>query len=211
MQDAARPLTALPPAPRPAAEVALVERARQGERDAFEALAVRAMPALLGSARRLLADRFAAEEAVAEALFRAFRHVASFRGASSFGTWVHRILYRVAADRFRAEARERRRRTAVFERALCEAGPAGPTPTRVAPDDRLVRREEHAALRRAVESLPPKQRLVLLLHTWEGLDLREIGEVLDMRYATAKSNLHHAHRALRALLGGSRAVGGRER
>ena len=210
MQDAAHSRTAPPAAPRPAAEVALIARAREGERDAFEALAVRAMPALLGSARRLLGDRFAAEEAVAEALFRAYRHVASFRGASSFGTWVHRILYRVAADRFRAEARERRRRRAVCERALREAGSDGSTPRWAAPDDRLVQREEHERLRRAVETLPAKQRLVLLLHAWEGLDLQEIGEVLGMRYATAKSNLHHAHRALRTLLGESDA-GGRRR
>ena len=181
----------------PEPEPRLVARARAGDRDAFEQLAVRAMPALLGTARRLLRDGFAAEEAVAEALFRAWRHVARFRGESGFGTWLHRIVCRVAADRFRAAARARRQHEGLAANAR-----TGPARSRVAA--RMDAASEVARLRAAVEELPPRQRLVIVLHVWERLPLDETARVLGMRYATAKSHLCHARKALRALGEGSR-------
>ncbi len=180
------------------AEADLVERARAGSRDAFEQLCVRVMPMLAGTARRLLGDPFAAEEAVAEALFRAFRHMPAFRADAEFGTWVHRILCRVAIDRFRSRTRERSRREGLIARAR-DGRAAGPRARRGALE-RLAEDEETRRIRAAVENLPTRQRLVLVLHVWEGLALRETAEALGIRYATAKSNLCHARKALRALL-----------
>ena len=56
-------------------------------------------------------------------------------------------------------------------------------------------------MRAAVEELPPVQRLVVVLSAWEGLSHEEIAQVLSTRYATVKSNLHHARAALRLRLG----------
>lgn len=183
------------------AEADLVQRAREGSRDAFERLCVRAMPMLAGTARRLLGDPFAAEEAVAEALFRAFRHMPAFRADAQFGTWVHRILCRVAVDRFRLQSRDRARREDLLTRAR-QGQAAGPRARRGALE-RLSESEETRRIRAAVESLPTRQRLVLVLHAWEGLTLPETAEALGIRYATAKSNLCHARKALRGLLGDS--------
>jgi RNA polymerase sigma-70 factor (ECF subfamily) len=196
MSTAARPLSNEPTresrrADR-AEEVRRLARARAGDRDAFDRLAVSAMPSLLGTARRLLPDALSAEEAVAEALYRAYRHLTGFRGDGRFSTWVHGILCRVAADRYRAWARDARR---VEQAAARLESPHCPSPL-----DALGARETEHRLRAAVERLPPNQRLVLLLVTWEGLGLAEAGRVLGMRYATAKSNLHHARRALRGLV-----------
>jgi RNA polymerase sigma-70 factor (ECF subfamily) len=190
MQDAAHVRSPNAPAVAAVDEAALLVRVRAGDRDAFERLAVRAMPMLLGTARRLLRDRFAAEETVAEALFRALRHVHTFRGDSGFGTWLHRILCRVAADRYRTQARDAVRRAALSahmqgDRSQPSAG--------ASPGRRLALREEGERLRATVEALPP----------WEDLALGEISEVLGMRYATVKSNLHHARRTLRSLLEGT--------
>lgn len=178
-----------PPAP-PEAE--LLQRAREGDREAFERLVVRAMPGLMGTAMRLLRQRFAAEEAVADALFKAWRHVGGFRGESGFGTWLHRIVCRVATDRYRALARDRRHREALQARAET-AGPRDPAA-------RCAARSEVVRVRAAVEALPARQRLVIVLHVWEGLSLQETAEVLGIRYATAKSNLCHARKTLRATL-----------
>lgn len=193
MKPLLRPLAAS--RPRAAAseeEARWVERARAGDRDAFDCLAVAAMPTLLGSARRLLREDHAAEEAVAEALFHAFRRMATFEGRSRFGTWAHRILFRVVADRIELLARDRRRRLRLLEREA----PSPPAP----PVDRLAAGEARTRLRAATDALPPKQRLVLLLVVWEGLSLREAADVLGMRYRTAKSNLHHARRALERMV-----------
>jgi len=184
---------ARPPAPVDRAQEARwVDRARRGDRDAFDCLAVAALPTLLGSARRLLVDDHAAEEAVAEALFRAFRRLEAFEGRSRFSTWVHRILFRVVADRVKYRVRERARRLQLLERAA--------PPASVTPAERLSAHEQHQRLREATQQLPPTQRLVLLLVAWEGLSLTDAAEVLDMRYRTVKSNLHHARRALERIL-----------
>jgi RNA polymerase sigma-70 factor (ECF subfamily) len=174
-----------PAARRPAADVR--------RRDDFERVVVETMPRLLGTARRLLRGGWAAEEVVAEALFRAWRHRGSFRGDAAPSSWLHRIVCRAAADRVRGRARERDRRAALAAR---------PPRAARAPSarERASARELHAHLRAAVDALPDRQRLVLVLHAWEGLSLTEIAEVLRVRYATAKSNLCHARRALRARL-----------
>lgn len=182
-------------------EAQLLERARAGDRDAFEALAVRAMPRMLGTASRLLGPGFAAEEAVSEALFRAYRHIKRFRGSSAFSTWLHRIVCRVVADRFRESARDRRLHTRVAERIASGLRPSGHDDRRAQPLDRLSGRETAARLRRIASELPPTQRLVLLLFAWEGLALADIAALLSLKYATVKSHLHHARTALRSRLG----------
>jgi RNA polymerase sigma-70 factor (ECF subfamily) len=201
MRDAAR-IRPEVPGRAPRADADLLRSARAGDRDAFEALAIRAMPMLLGSALRLLRERLAAEEAVAEALFRALRRIEGFRGEAGFGTWTHRILCRVIADRFRSGLRERTRRDRLqveTRGGAVRLDASRPAP--VGPRAAASREEEAERVRDAVGRLPARQRLVLVLHLWEGLSLREVAEVVPMRYATVKSNLHHARSALRVLLG----------
>jgi len=191
-----RPLPDRLPDPPPSAraEGLDVAAAQDGDRAAFDRLAQAALPRLLGTARRLLRDEYAAEEAVAEALFRALTNLARFRGHSAFGTWLHRILCRVAADRFRHRARARRLEEAL-EREALRRGEGREDPARLDARGRID------GARAAAELLPQNQRLVLLLHAWEGLTLREVAETLGMRYATTKSHLHHARRALARHLG----------
>ncbi len=188
-----------PPDPRLAArstvpddEATLLRQARAGDREAFDRLAVRLLPRLLGTARRLLGDPLEAEEAVAATLVRAHAALAGFQGASALSTWAHRILCRLAADRLRRRARERARQSPwpADEPARGGAGP----------DETASAREQELRLRAALELLPPTQRAVLLLVAWEGLTLPETARVLGLRYATAKSNLHHARERLRRLL-----------
>jgi RNA polymerase sigma-70 factor (ECF subfamily) len=178
-------------------ESALLARAQAGEREAFDRLAVRLLPRLLGSAQRMLCDPLEAEEVVAQTLVRAHGALAGFRGAAALSTWAHRILCRLAADRLRVLARLRRR-----ERPL-PAEEAAASAVTAAPASRVCGAERAALLRAAVDRLPPAQRLAIVLVAWEGLDLVEAARVLDMRYATLKSNLHHARAALRAALGPS--------
>ena len=153
-----------------------------------------ALPRLLGTAWRLVGDGHVAEEVVAEALFRGWRRRASFRADAHLSTWLHRIVCRVAADRFRAEGRRRRHEAAHARRLIARREP--PSWVQPALHDEL---ERAGALLRA---LPDQQRLVILLHLWEGLTLREVGATLGLRYATVKSHLHHARSALRTAAGG---------
>jgi RNA polymerase sigma-70 factor (ECF subfamily) len=178
-------------------EGALLQAARGGDRDAFDRLAVRLLPRLLGTARRILGDPLEAEEAVAATLVRAHAALAGFRGASALGTWAHRILCRLATDRLRRLARVRRHERPLDPDAVTEGGDRA--------FDLATVEEDRLRVRAAVEALPETQRLVLILVAWEGLSLAEAGRVLAMRYATVKSNLHHARATLKKRLapGGS--------
>lgn len=178
-----------------AQEAELLARARDGDRDAFESLAVRAMPRLLGTATRMLGPGFAAEEAVADALYRAYRHVDRFRGGAAFSTWLHRIVCRVVADQFRRAGRDRRLRERLQDRLATGVQPRRRTE---APLSQLTHAETRSALREAAETLPPTQRLVLLLFVWEGLSLTDISDLLALKYATVKSHLHHARTSIRS-------------
>ena len=71
-------------------------------------------------------------------------------------------------------------------------------PAPVDPGDRLGDRERIALVREVAMGLPPTQRLVLLLVAWEGLALRDIADLLSLKYATVKSHLHHARSTVRA-------------
>ena len=174
-------------------ESRLLALARAGDRDAFDRLAVRLLPRLLGTAQRLLRDGVEAEEVVASALSRVHASLAGFREAAALSTWAHRILCRLAADRVRVLARQRQR-----ERPLPDdLGTRAEAPE---PQEVASRLEQAKRLRLLVDLLPTTQRLVLVLVAWEGLTLRQAADLLAMRYATVKSNMHHARLALRDAL-----------
>ncbi|MFL5715555.1 MAG: RNA polymerase sigma factor, partial [Chloroflexota bacterium] len=69
----------------------LVERAQRGDHEAFDVLATAAYGRLYGIARRILRDRYAAEDAVQEALVRAWRNLWGLRDPDAFDAWLHRL------------------------------------------------------------------------------------------------------------------------
>jgi RNA polymerase sigma-70 factor (ECF subfamily) len=174
------------------ADAPLLAAARAGDRDAFDVLARRHVPRLVGTALRLLRDRAAAEEAAADALIRAYGGLRAMRGDASFGTWTHRIVCRVAIDRLRA------RRRAPLPLDDLAAEPGDPRAAAGRPDDRLERSEQVARVRRAIEALPEAQRLVVVLHAWEGLAYADVAVLLGCSYDAVRVNMCHARKSLRA-------------
>lgn len=165
----------------------LVEQAQRGDREAFAILARSRGNTLFGIARRILRDVNLAEDAVQQALVIAWRELPRLRDPDRFDAWLHRTLVHACY----AEAR-RKRAWGANVRVLPVDGPAGPNEL-----DWLVDRDE---VERGFRRLPPDQRAILVLHHYLGLGLTEIGEVLDIPAGTARSRLHYAHRAMRALL-----------
>src|SRR5262245_54335443 len=165
----------------------LVELAQRGDREAFAVLARSRGDTLFGIARRILRDVGLAEDAVQQALVIAWRQLRSPRDPDRFDAWLQRMPVRACY----AEARRKRAWTSNVQ-VLPVDGPA-------APDDlgSMIDRDE---VERGFRRLPPEQRAILVLHHYLGLDSGEIGEVLDIPAGTARSRLHYAHRAMRALL-----------
>jgi RNA polymerase sigma-70 factor (ECF subfamily) len=165
----------------------LVDQAQRGDREAYAILARTRGDVLYGIARRILRDVGLAEDAVQQALVIAWRELPRLRDPERFDAWLQRTLVHVCY----AEARRARAWISSI-RVLPVDGPAGP-------DDlaSLIDRDE---VERGFRRLPPEQRAILVLHHYLGLDSNEIGEVLDIPAGTARSRLHYAHRAMRALL-----------
>lgn len=165
----------------------LVEQAQRGDREAFAILARSRGNQLFGIARRILRDVGLAEDAVQQALVIAWRELPQLRDPDRFDAWLQRTLVHACY----AEARAKRARISTI-RVLPVDGLA-------APDD-LALLADRDEVERGFRRLPPEQRAILVLHHYLGLGLNEIGEVLDIPAGTARSRLHYAHRAMRALL-----------
>ena len=166
----------------------LVERARAGDRDAFANLVHQVSDRLYAVAFRILRDTGLAEDALQNALVTAWRQIPHLRDPDRFDAWIHRVLITSCY----VEAR-RTRQWNVRVRALPDHDdPSTPDESRAAAD-----RDE---LERAFRRLPIDQRSVFVLRHYVGLPLVEIAETLGIPAGTARSRLHHAHRAMRAAL-----------
>jgi RNA polymerase sigma-70 factor (ECF subfamily) len=163
----------------------LVERAQNGDRDAFAALVGMTSDRMYALANRILRDNFLAEDALQGALITVWRKLPTLRDPDRFEAWVRRLLVHACY----AEARRWRTWT-VNVRVLPVDGPAGP--------DRLLSIDHRDALDRAFRRLSVEHRAVFVLHHHVGLRLTEIADTLGVPTGTARSRLHHATRVLRA-------------
>ena len=165
----------------------LVLAAQRGDEAAFVDLVRLRADRLYAIAYRVLRDVDRAEDAVQDALVIAWRDLRGLRDPDRFDAWSHRLLVRICIDQ---ASRERRR--AANLRVLPIDGP-------VAPDDTLTMADRDQ-LERGFRRLSPEQRTILVLHHYEGYAPSEIAELLGIPPGTARSRLHHAHRAMRAAL-----------
>ena len=168
-------------------DIALVERAQRGDRDAYELLADGVARRLFLVASRLLRDADAADDAVQLALVAIWRDLPSLRDPERFDAWSYRIVIRMCRD----EQRHRRRSGATVV-DLSE--------TLAASRDDIADVTTRDQLGRAFDALSHDHRAVVVLHHLMGLSIGEIAEILDIPYGTVGSRLHHALRSMRAAI-----------
>jgi RNA polymerase sigma-70 factor (ECF subfamily) len=166
---------------------ALVDRAKQGDGEAFDALARAVGDRCMAIACRILRDADLAEDAVQAALIVSWRELRTLRDPDRFEPWLHRIL----TNECYAASRRQRRWSADI-RLL-------PSPEREDPGDFLTVNDRDQ-LERAFRRLTLEQRTVLVFHHYVGLQLTEVADRLGIPIGTVKSRLHHATTALRASL-----------
>ena len=171
---------------------ALAQAAAGGDTAAFEALYRRHAGRVHGVVLRLAGwQRARAEDLVQEAFLRAWQALPQWRGEAAFGTWLHRLAVNTALMDLRA-----RRARPVLDGDDDEDLEALPSSDSSGHGAALA-----MDLERAVATLPPRVRAVLVLHDVEGWTHGEIGEALDMASGTSKAQLHRARGLLRARLG----------
>jgi RNA polymerase sigma-70 factor (ECF subfamily) len=177
-------------------ESALLARCRAGDARAFEALYGEHRRIVAATLYKVLGDRGELDDLIQEVFLIAFRGLERFRGDSKVSTWLYRICINVALGRLRHHGRRPAPVTLepVHERTL-DDGRDGP--------ERLMERgEDVARVRRALEALPPKKRVVLVMHEIDGLELKEIAGILGVPQVTARTRLHYAKKEFYAILAG---------
>lgn len=175
-----------------------IAKARTGDATAFRHLVDANADALFRVCARITGDRATAEDAVQEALFSAFQHLADFDGRATFSTW----LYRIAVNAALAQVRRRPHLEVAWPERdgddgtmLFDAADESPTPDRHAVS---------ADIRRDVESelsrMTPIERTAFVLRHQEGRSLQEISTALSLNVSAAKQAIFRAVRKLRAAL-----------
>ena len=174
---------------------ATVERARQGDLDAFNELVRQHQNQVYGLCLRMLGQPAAAEDAAQETFVSAWRNLRGLRG-DRFQPWLLRIAANVCTD----ELRRRKRRPGVSLELTLEAGafqPADPAPL---PEASALSGELRGAIERSLLALSEDQRLAVILSDIEGLDYQEIAVVMGTSLGTVKSRLSRARAQMRQLL-----------
>lgn len=176
---------------RPADERDLVLAAQRGERAAFSELVRRHQRRAYVVARSIVINHEDAEDAVQDGFLHAFKAIHRFLPDQAFGAWLHRIVANAALDV------TRRRKV----RDADELPETVASPFRDPAEGGELRRR----LAEALETLPARQRSVIVLHDVEGYKHAEIGKLLDIPEGTARSDLHYARSHLRQVLGAVRS------
>lgn len=170
----------------------LVRRCRAGDRTAFNELVSRHYRGIYRLTLRMVGNPTDAEDMTQETFVKAYAALAQFDTAQKFTTWLYAIASHLCID----HARKRRVPTVAWEEEDSEGGIISLVDRlpddAPQPDEVLERSELSAQVQRAVLSLPPKYRAVVVLRHIEDLSIEEIAKTLDMPQGTVKTNLFRA-------------------
>jgi len=164
----------------------LVEAARDGDHEAFEVLASAAGDRLYRFAWLILGDAQHAEDAVQDAIVRAWQGLPELRDPERWDAWLHRLIVNACADQGRRQMRQSP------EVRMIRLEPAA------GDDVRMI--DDHDQLDRGFRRLKPGQRAAVVLHFYLGLSVPEVADALGVPVGTAKSRIHYAVDAMRAAL-----------
>jgi len=178
-------------------DLILLERAREGELDAFNDLVECYQDQLWALVVRMVPDPDQASDAVQEAFFSAYRNMASFRGGS-VRSWLSRIAVNAAMDTQRA----RKRRPVQPYPELEDESWQPPAGEEADPVHTALGAERSQALAAALARITEDQRAAIVLFDIEGYDYAEIAEMTGVSLGTVKSRIHRGRLALRSLLEG---------
>jgi RNA polymerase sigma-70 factor, ECF subfamily len=190
-----------PPAPvSPEAAKAVADevlaRAQAGDHQAFAQLYAQNKRRVYSLCMRMVGNVAEAEDLTQEAFLQLHRKIGTFRGESSFSTWLHRMAINVVLMHLRRKGLQ----LTSLDEAMEPAPDQRPGRSFGAPDLTLTGAIDRLALQRAIDDLPAGYRLMFVLHDIEGYEHNEIATMLECSIGTSKSQLHKARLKLRDAL-----------
>lgn len=170
-----------------------LEKARQGDEDAFTILVETYQTPVYNLCYRMLGESGSAEDAAQETFWRAWQNLSRYDPQRSFITWLLSIAAHFCIDQ------QRKRRVSIFE--LDEfpdfdiSNPQEPTPEKV-----VTLNEEDTALHRLINQLSPQDRAAVILKYWNDCSEEEISQMLSLTVSAVKSRLHRARKQLAEMI-----------
>ncbi len=179
-------------------DAAIMLRVAAGDEAGFNYLVGKHYRAMIHFLFRTVHNQAVAEELAQEVFLRVYRSRESYRAEAKFTTWLYRIATNLVVNHARDTRHERAAQNVYLDVPDEETG----TTPDVADDEptveqRLLREERMAAIRKHVMALPERQRMAVLMHKYQGMDYRQIGEVLKLSESATKSLLFRAYQTLR--------------
>jgi len=185
----------------PGSDTAIMLSVAAGDEAGFNYLVGKYHRQMIHFLFRMVRNQAIAEELAQEVFLRVYRSRDSYRAEAKFSTWLYRIATNLAVNQARDSKHERAARNVYLDVPDEETGAmpevADETPSVEA---RLLQTERMAAIRQHVMALPERQRIAVLMHKYQGMDYRQIGEVLKLSESATKSLLFRAYQTLREKL-----------
>jgi RNA polymerase sigma-70 factor (ECF subfamily) len=193
-------------------DVQLMLGVRAGDEASFELLLRRYRTPLVNFLYRMVRDSAQAEDLAQEVFLRVYRARKEYAPSAKFTTWLFRIATNLALNSIR-DGRHRQMDVSIDqtlddgeqEQARIDVADKSPDV-----EHRLLERDRAAMIRRAVDSLPDKQRVAVLLHKYQEMDYADIARALDCSESALKSLLFRAYETLRVELAPLVAMGGNQ-
>ena len=161
-------------------DLELVEKVKGGDRQSFSTLVRRHQKGLMRLSLRFMKDPDAAEDIVQDSFIKAFERLNSFEARSSFKSWLYQIAINTAKNKLRD------RMESALDVSNIQLGVSAKAETG------LIHSSVAATIRKFVDELPDRQKTALVLRVYEDLSFKEIADIMDCPYDTAKANYRHA-------------------
>ncbi len=179
-------------------DAAIMLALRDGDMAGFDFLIQKYRKPIIHFMYRMVHNQAVAEELAQEVFLRVYRSRATYRAEARFSTWLYRIATNLGVNHARDTRHERAASMVYLDETDSETGMtpdvADATPSAEA---NLLRRERLNAIRQHVMALPERQRMAVLMHKYEGMDYKQIGDVLKLSESATKSLLFRAYQTLR--------------
>jgi RNA polymerase sigma-70 factor (ECF subfamily) len=179
----------------------IMMRVSAGDDVAFDYLVQKYRRAMISFMYRMSHNAAVAEELAQEVFLRVYRSREKYSPDAKFTTWLYRIATNLAVNHARDTKHERAENQVSIDEPDEDTGlTVDVADSSLNVEQNILRRERLAAIRQHVQALPERQRLAVMMHKYQGMDYRQIAEVLKLSESATKSLLFRAYETLREKL-----------
>ena len=171
-------------------EQKLIRKVAAGDQEAFREVVRANRNMVINVCYSLLNDREQAEEVAQDVFLQIYKKAGEFKGKSKISTWIYRITVNRAISTRRRD-RLFKKREIIRQKTLADLV-SFKAPQADSPDSRLEAEEIRTAIHNALDSLPEKQRTIIILHKMEGFSSKEIAQILNISLSSSEARIHRA-------------------